>query len=288
MWNFGRGKMKILIIGGTSTLARSLNQYLSNNHKVITAGRNSCDIQFDLNDEVNSDLFPKNIDVVIHVAATFGGKTYNDFTEAINTNVIGTLKVCQLSKDLNVNHLIIISSIFASLNDTSKFYSQYSVTKKHAEEIARLFCNEFNVDLTILRPSQIYGKSNNFAKHQPFFYHMLDNAKNGKDIYIYGNNDPLRNYIYVDDLNKIIILTIEKKALGTFYCGNMQDIHYSEIAETFLHAYNNGGELKFLIDKDDILDNIFEKDNKLYEKINYYPSTTLSEAINNLIKEEEL
>lgn len=231
--------------------------------------------------------FPRNIDTVIHIAASFGGKTYPEFKDAINTNVLGTLKVCQLSKELDIKHFILISSLSVCLPITSPYYTPYALTKKQAEEVTSLYCKNNKIDFTILRPSQIYGDNKSFAKQQPFFYHILEKAKNGEDIYIYGKNDALRNYIYVEDLNQIILQTIEK-ILGVFYCGTMKDVSYSTIAKNALQEYSKNGKVKFLRDKKDIINNIFEKDNTLYEKINFYPETTIKEGIKNIIKQGKI
>ena len=280
--------MKILIVGGTAALSISLIKVLKKEHTVITAGRKNCDIYLDLNQDIDASDFPKDIDTIIHVAASFGGKAYLDFKDAISANVLGILRIAQLSKELNVQHLILLSSMYVCLSVCSPYYTQYALTKKQSEEIALLFAKENNINLTILRPTQIYGNDKNFAKNQPFFYHMLEKAKNGEDIFIYGNHDALRNYIYVDDLNEIISRVVEKKVLGIFYCGTMTDVSYSEIAKSAQLVYGNGGKVKFLKDKEDIPNNIFDKDNALYEIINYYPNTNITKSIENIYKQGHL
>lgn len=280
--------MKILIIGGTSALAVSLIKTLEKEHTIITAGRKNCDIYFNLNEDIDACSFPKDIDIVLHIAASFGGQTYLEFKDAISVNVIGTLRVSQLTKELNVKHLILISSMYVCLSVCSPYYTQYALTKKQSEEVALLFAKENNLNLTILRPTQIYGNDISFAKNQPFFYHMLEKAKKGENITIYGNHDALRNYIYEDDLNEIIKRVIEKKVIGVFYCGTMIDVSYSEIAKSAQLIYGNGGEVVFLRDKENIPDNVFDKDNTLYEKINYYPNTNITKSIENIFKQGKI
>lgn len=280
--------MKVLIIGGTSALSISLIKVLKKEHTVITAGRKDCDVSLDLTKDIKNSDFPKDIDTIINVAASFAGQTYLNFKDSIHVNSIGTLKVCQLSKELNINHVILISSMSVCLPISSPYYTQYALTKKHSEEIALLFAKENNISLSILRPTQIYGNDISFSKHQPFIYHILKKAKKGEDIFIYGNNDALRNYIYVDDLNEIIVRVMEKKIIGTYYCGTMEDVSYSQIANFALNIYANGGKIGFLSDKEDIPNNIFNKDNELYEKIDYYPTTNIRKAFQTIINKGKL
>ena len=280
--------MKILIIGGTSSLGVALKSALSVSDEVITAGRNNCDIKMDLNDTMEKIVFPKNIDVVIHTAAHFGGKNSSEIVQCENVNVIGTLKLCQLAVKENIKHFILISSIFASLNKNSEYFGIYALSKRHAEETAEFFCSTSSLLLTILRPSQIYGNLNSFRKHQPFFYALTDKAENDEEILLYGNNDALRNYIHVDDLVTIISLVIRKKIGGTYSCLHPQDLPYSRIAKAALSAFKSKGSVGFLKDKADILDNVFEKDDSLYKKINFYPRISIEEGMMMIAKHRSI
>ncbi len=100
----------------------------------------------------------------------------------------------------------------------------YSLSKKHSEELAIYYCKKNNIPLTILRPSQIYDEKGEFRKHQPLLYLMVDSAQQGKDIYIYGSNDALRNYIHVKDLVEVIARTIATGTTGVYSCINPNDI----------------------------------------------------------------
>lgn len=114
--------MKILIIGGTSALSISLIKVLKKEHTLITAGRKNCDLYLDLNKDIDIRNFPKDINAVIHVAASFGGQTYLNFKDAISANVLGTLRICQITKELNIKHLTLISSMSVCLSVSSPYY----------------------------------------------------------------------------------------------------------------------------------------------------------------------
>lgn len=280
--------MKILIIGGTSSLGAALKIALSVSDEVITAGRNNCDIAMDLNDPVEKIDFPKDIDVVVHTAADFGGKNSSEIVQCENVNVIGTLKLCQLAVKENIKHFILISSIFATLYENSEYFGIYALSKRHAEEAAEFFCSTSSLLLTILRPSQIYGTLDSFRKHQPFFYTLVGKAEKGEEIMLYGNNDALRNYIHVDDLVTIISLVIRKKIGGKYSCVHPQDLPYSRIAKAALSAFKSKGSVRFLKDKADISDNVFEKDDSLYKKINFYPRISIEEGMRMIAKHRSI
>lgn len=276
--------MKILIIGGTSAVAMSMKPSLEKIGEVFTAGRRDCDLYIDLEQELKINNFPKNIDVIIHVAAHFGGEDDKQLEQAVNTNVMGTLKTCELAKQLNIKHFILMSSMSASLNRISNYYSIYALTKRQSEEIAQFYCSLNNIDLSILRPTQIYGNNDMFLKHQPFFYHIIQSAAEDAVVRIYGAHDALRNYIHTNDLTEIVLNVIEKKVYGVFYCGNMTDIRYSQIVVTAFKVFDHDLKMAFLQDKEDIPDNVFDKDDSLYRKIGFYPNISMEEGIRMLVE----
>jgi nucleoside-diphosphate-sugar epimerase len=272
--------MNILIVGGTSSVAQSLIPELSKNCHVITAGRKDCDIDLDLKDTFS---FPSNIDTVIHTAAYFKSNNDAEIYDSEYINVLGTLKVCQAAHSSGVKHLILISTMYSIVSENSPQYNMYSISKKHAEELASYYCSKNSIKLTILRPSQLYGIGSNFNQHQPFFYNIIDKVKNNEDVYFYGTKDPLRNYLYVDDLSKIISEVVNQKIEGTFSCCYPNDVTYSQIAKAAIKVYNSKSSIYFLKDKPDIADNIFIKDESLYRIINLFPSTDIENGISKIM-----
>jgi nucleoside-diphosphate-sugar epimerase len=268
--------MKIMVVGSTSTLARALKPVLSEFAEVITAGRIGCDVHLDLSDPVEKFELPMNIDVVINTAASFGGKSFEEIYQTESLNVLGVLKLCHSCTKAQVKHLVLISSIFACLENTSRYYSIYSLSKRHSDEVAQLYSSTFGLPLTILRPSQFYGVGESYRKHQPFLSTIIDRAENGEDILIYGSNDALRNFIHVEDVAKIIALVIQRKVEGTYACMSVKNASYSEIAAAAIDAFGSKSSIKFIKDQPDIPDNIFNFDDSLFRLIDYYPQISIS------------
>jgi nucleoside-diphosphate-sugar epimerase len=272
----------VLIVGGTSTVGIAAGRLLAQNYNVFYAGRQQADYLLDLN---SPDLiFPDNLqfDIVVHTAADFGGNEELDFCRAEQINVIGTLNVCRLAKKVQAEHLIIISSIFANYTSSDAYYSIYSLSKKHADELAQLFCHQFNLALTILRPSQLYDAEGNCRKHQGLFYSIIDKAQHGEDIIFYGINDALRNYLFLDDFSEIIASVIRKKVTGLFNCPAQKSVHLNEIAQTAYSAFNQHGTIQFLENKPDIPDIPVISDGGFYEQIGFKPRVNLKEGINKI------
>ncbi len=262
-------KKKIIVTGSTSSLGKYLMPELAIDYDIVTMGRNSCDIYFDLLNGNNFIKMPE-ADILIHIAATFGGTSDEEILNIEKANAIGTLQLCIAAKQ-KVKQIVLISTQYVNLTPHSPYHSIYSMSKRHAEELTQLYCSINNIALTILRPAQIYDSKTEFKKSQPLLYLMADNAYKNKGIEIYGNNDALRNYIFVEDIVEIIKRTLKSEIIGVYSCNYPSDIKLSEIAAAATAAFKSNQETVFLHNKPNIPDNIFSNKSELYDKIGFYP-----------------
>ncbi len=274
----------IFVIGANSTLAKAVIPVLARRSTIITGGRKDCDIYCDITKEVT---VPTPVDVVINFAANFGGTSAQEITRAVDTNVLGTLRVCEAAKMAHAKQVILISSIFALLDERAPSYSSYAISKKQADELANFYCKLHNIPLAILRPSRLYGDNESFAKNQPFLYQIIDKAEKGENISIYGRNDASRNYLHVADLAEIIDRTIKLHVEGVYGCVNPVDVTYSQIARIAQKMFNAGGQVISLNDKPDIPNDTFEKNPDIYNKLNYYPAITIKQGLQRIKKFRE-
>jgi nucleoside-diphosphate-sugar epimerase len=271
--------MKIVLVGGNSSLAMALTPVLKEYAEVITAGRTGCDIQIDLAGPCDSIHFPADVDAMINAAADFGGNDTESFLRAQDVNVMGSLKLASASVRAKVKHFVQVSTVFALLEPGSQFFNSYALSKRQADEALQLFCTNFSVPLTIVRPSQYYGTGAAMRKHQPFLASIIDKAQSGKSIGFYGSNDAKRNFIHVADVAKVISSAVRQKVVGTYCCQSLSDIRYSEIAAAAVSAFGGSSKIEFLRDKPDIPDNILAIDEALYRMIGYDPKISFQEGM---------
>jgi nucleoside-diphosphate-sugar epimerase len=262
---------KILVVGNSS-LAKYLVPALKGD-EVVTMGRKHCDIYGDLDESIS---IPAGTDIVIHTAGLFESKTDAQIMQTAKTNSIGTLKVCIAGSTAGVKHIVLISSIYALLDSISPYYGIYSISKRHSEELAEYYCKLRGVQLTILRPSQIYDAQGLFRKSQPFLYWIADCAEHNQEIKIFGNNDALKNFIHIEDLVEIIVRTIREKVVGTYSCTYSENVKITEIANAAIKAFNSSSKVVFLREKADISDNAFDGSSELYQKIGFQPQIDIN------------
>ena len=271
--------MKILIVGGSSAVARALRPKIALFSDVITAGRTGCDIELDLSWPSERMNIPSGIDCVINLAAHFGGKEYCGIYESEDINVMGSLRLSHACVRAEVSHMVQISSVFASLDEESPFYGSYSVSKSHSEDILKIYAKSSGLPVVILRLPQIYGEGYGFRRHQPHLYNIMDLAERGDDIILYGKRDAKRNLMHADDVSEIISRVIRKKITGLYTCATSVNVSYSEIAHAASSAFGGVSRVIFDIDKPDIPDNAFEYDETLFEMIDYCPTISLEKGM---------
>lgn len=276
--------MSIVITGGNSSIARSVLPKLKAHREVLTAGRKDCDLLLDLDDLSTPLSLTSNVKCVIHTAAAFGGKTYDEIIATERINVLGTLAVCNAAQKAGVDHFIYISSIFASLPAESPFYSVYSISKRHSEEVLEHYCKMHKMALTILRPSQLYGDTDDFRKHQPFIYAIADKAQRNEDILINGKNDPKRNFLHIDDLTEVLARLTIQGIVGKFSCMYPEDYSFSRIAHAAIDAFKSSSSIQFQQDQQDIPDNIFVHESSVNEITGYHPSISIEEGMKRIAK----
>lgn len=271
--------MKILLSGGHSSLAQVLRPVLESFAQVLTAGRRGCDVELDLTWPAERFVLPPGLDAVIHLGANFGGRDFDSMLAAEVVNVLGSLKLANACTASGVGHLMLVSSIFAGLDENSPFFNSYTLSKRHAEELTQLYCRENGLPLAILRPAQLYGEGESFRRHQPILYALLDRAQRGEDIVIYGNNDAHRNFIHVEDVAEVFARVVQHRVEGRYDCAAVSNVRFSEIAAAAVAAFGSTSSIRFDSSRPDIDDNGFTGDESLYRLIDYFPRISLAEGL---------
>lgn len=270
-------------------VGKRLEEALSKKYEIITCGRNeSSDIYMDLSethlDSLRDNRLPEEVDVIVHCAASFLGNTAEEAITNEIINSVGSFKIGLLAQKVKCKQVIYISSIFAHGNVENEYFGSYGLSKKHGQENLKLICNELGIRYTALLPSQIYDEKGLAQKHQKLFYHFINCAYHGNDINIFGENDAVRNYLYIGDLIEIIAKVIEGKIVGEYPCIYPQSYKLSEIAKLAFEVFGNGGSVKFLKDKPSIPNTYISEDIELYKHIHYTPQTDMRAGLT-LIKD---
>ena len=273
--------MRILIIGGNSSVSRYLKPLFSEDYEIITVGRRDCDINLDPNRSL-ADQLPNHADIVIHTAAAFGRKTAEEIYETEKYNVLDTMDLCFQLKKMNVKHFVFISSIFVHLEETSPLYSIYNISKQHAEEVIKYCLKRDEIPYTILRPSQLYGNDPAFVKHHPFLYQIIEMASKGEKITLFGKHGGSANYLHIKDFTETIYRVVKNGVFGVYDSITRTPNTYLEIASIVYELTNNPVNIEFLRDRKESGQG-FAFDDTIYKKIDFFPKMSIKDGLSEIL-----
>ncbi len=268
---------KIAVTAPTSVVGSNFIKYVEDKFEIVTVGWRESDIFCDFSKD-DRLLLPVGVESVVHIAGILCAENDNEVLNMMHTNVIGTLKLCIAAKESGVKHVVFISSVNAGLTQNSPYYSYYAMSKKQAEEAARLYCKKNDIALCIIRPGQIFGVDWSFSKTQPLLYHMIKSAIENKPINIYGRHDALRNYIFADNLFRIIQYTVDNLMDTDINVIDRKNYLLSEAAEIIINACQSRSTIHFLENEADMADNPFYDEIDIFSKWNI-PFTGFPDAM---------
>lgn len=148
----------------------------------------------------------KGVDTVFHLAALIAiPYSYVAPDSYVDTNVKGTLNICQAVRDEGVSRLLVTST--SEVYGTARYVpidekhpkqpqSPYSASKIGADAIALSFHNAFDTPVTIVRPFNTYGPRQSARAIIPTIITQI--AAGEREIKV-GDLTPTRDFNYVAD-----------------------------------------------------------------------------------------
>ena len=219
-------------------------------------------------DETIKKIDSEKPDIIINAAAMVGGIYANNTKRVdfiinnlkINMNILEAsisfpeTKIINLGSSciypLNAENPIKESSIMTGKLEPTN--SPYAMAKLSAIEIGDAIFQEYGHSITNLMPTNLYGPHDHFSENDshviPGMIHKMHIAKkeNKESFDIWGSGNPLREFLYVDDLSLAIKKIIEERPEDPLInIGSGEEISISELAHMVKEVIGYQGELKF-------------------------------------------
>jgi len=176
--------------------------------------------------EIDNSIYDicKNVEIVIHLAAQLHPRGKHD--ELFANNIIINNNVQNAAIAAGVKHFMLMSTVGVYPDsaespiiedeglkkEPEKNQRGYGWAKRAAEIQAQLTEKKFGIEVSILRPSNVYGPQDNFEGDNLFVIPSLINRiMKGEDpLIIQGDGKHLRSFLFVEDLVRAILLSVEK------------------------------------------------------------------------------
>lgn len=161
-------------------------------------------------------------DRVIHLAAQAGVRySITNPRAYASSNLDGFLNILEACRNHRIEHLAYASSSsvygmnskvpFCETDPVDHPVSLYAATKRANELMAHTYSHLYGLPVTGMRFFTVYGP---MGRPDMAYFKFADAIMNGKAIDVYNNGDLLRDFTYIDDVVKAVILIANRVATG--------------------------------------------------------------------------
>lgn len=294
---------KLLMLGYNVIGIDNLNNYIydssfkKKNQEHLLKFNNYTNIQGNIEDE--NYILNHNPDIIIHLSAYANVRKSNEEPEKfIRNNVEVTSIILKQIQKMEKKPLFIYASSssvygtnekipFEETDELNNIVSPYAFSKKMCEDLVSLYCKNYNIKAIGFRFFTVYGPG---GRPDMAIYNFLLKIKNNEEIIMYGDGSMERDFTYVDDIVNGITNSIKLKTSmqngqhKIFNLGNNNPIKLNDLIRTCEEIV---GEKANIIQKDIPIGDVpitYANINKAKKELNYNPTTTIKEGINNMFQ----
>ncbi|MGE7878693.1 NAD-dependent epimerase/dehydratase family protein [Peribacillus muralis] len=228
-------------------------------------------------------------DVVFHLAAQADvARSILDPQYDADVNINGTINMLKACQEASVKKLIFSSTsgVYGNLqkdliseNDQTGPISYYGLSKLSAEAYIRLFHQLYGLEYTILRYGNVYGPRQTAKGEGGVVAVFLEKLKKGLPLSIHGDGEQTRDFIYVKDIVRANIASVNHGNQETIQVSTAQKTSVNQLlsmltlihgtAVDTVHSVGRTGDIKH-----SCLDN-----EKARQLLNWYPKTDIFQGL---------
>jgi UDP-glucuronate 4-epimerase len=221
--------MNILLTGAAGLIGMALRPLLAEHgHKVVPIditdfGRGDADLtQISLDDRLPLEALIKEqqINALVHCGAVSGPMMFQDQPlKIVEANIDTTALLLDLAREHKMQRFVFCSSISvygnvgkATISESTPFAptSVYGATKAACEQLIQGFSAQYGLSGVSLRISRVYGP---YRRANCHLNSIIRNSEKGIVTEIPCEPDFIYHYIYVDDVARAILATLDAREL---------------------------------------------------------------------------
>lgn len=254
--------MSILVTGATGFIGRYVLQQLRQKYHedelvVLSSGKiegvkSIASNNYEFDDEYLLNNGCQNVEIIIHIGAwTPKNKKDVDKMKQATSNIVNTQRL--LMSKFPVLKKVIYCSTLDIYNDTQDIISEDTITipksmyawsKLYCEKLLTTFAKEKNIIYEILRLGHVYGEGE--EKYQKAIPIMINKAIKGEKLIIYGDGEAIRTFIYIDDVVKAIIKSIDLETSKVINVVGKEAITINQLAKMIISNCGNSVQIEYL------------------------------------------
>lgn len=192
------------------------------------------------------------IDGIIHLAAKTSimdsiARPYETYL----TNIIGTLNLLEFARISKIKNFIFLSTyIFGKPeympvdeNHRLEPHSPYNKSKLIAENLCKIFSEDYKINVVVLRPFYLYGKNNKPSSLIPQIINKIEKSEK----VVLSRKFTKRDFLYIDDFVELIFKILKKfpKGYNDYNVGYGVGTKIEDVAKKISVLMNKKVEIKY-------------------------------------------
>lgn len=318
-------KEKVLVLGATGNLGAYSTIALKNaGYEVVAAGHRKSDngffteqgipyYSFDITEKDAFDcLLDEEITIVVDFAGELPSRCQFNPQALVRSITEATLNVLEFMRKSGAKKIIFPTTPYDLfyLHETgipmdadaqrsfpkSNDHSIYAIAKNAAVDLIEYYHNTYGISRFILRYFTIYQYHPNayhFADHKMRkmpYRGLIDKAKNGETISIYGNPDRVKEMVYIKDFTKVVVAAANSDLDGGIYnIGSPTRVSLEEMIRGIVEVFSpkdNVSEITYDPSKPDTLQSLLDW-SKTKNELGYNPEYTFVRMMQDFKREME-
>lgn len=294
---------KVLVLGGRGFLGRNLVELLLRDGASVRTfdrplSRSETQHEFEGNIEAFEGDFVDGkglqaaldkVDLVYHLISTTVPSGSNaDPIGDVNSNLAGTLRLLKAMSVAGVNRLVYASSggtVYGNpyVLPVPEWHalqpiSSYGVVKVAVENYLHLHSELNGLKANVLRISNPYGMHQRRIGAQGVIATFLHKLMNAQPIEIWGDGSAVRDYIYVADVARALLLAGCRQKSGTFNIGSGLGHSLNEVLRILCEQTGLETEVRYLPHRKFDVNQTFLDIARAREELGWNPFYTLEEG----------
>ncbi|MBL7935461.1 MAG: NAD-dependent epimerase/dehydratase family protein [Bacteroidia bacterium] len=292
--------MKIAIVGSNGFIGGCLTEYIAKNteHQLFLFGKsiqnkfpNLPYYQIQLINDNELKLLFSNIDFIYYLASsTIPSSSWENPILEVENNLIPFLNFTEKIANCQIKKIIFVSSagtIYGATEQKVKEdfnkrpFSPYGIMKLTIEHFLYYYKIKSNLNYDIYRISNVYGNGQDTKKGLGIINTFLESILLSKKVNVFGDGNNVRNYIFINDVVKLLLHSIETDYLKSniYNLSSNDTISVNELIDVIKTVINIDFEIEHT--KSRKSDNsIIDIDNsKLLNEVSDFKFTSLHQGL---------
>lgn len=277
---------KIGVVGGSGFVGSNFTEMYKDSFEIVNISRKNNVVT-----KYSCEQLEKALSGCDSVVILAGKKVNFDEKQSLllyfdNISVVeNTLAVCQ---KLGISNIAFTSSrcVYANNqnvpiaeNGVIQPINYYGISKATAEQLCSYYNDKFGMNIKILRLAQIIGMDKNGYMIDKF----ISNALLGQPLTVYGKAEGKRDYIYIKDVCRAIIISLMNyNKCGIFNIGSGRGTSSQDLAEAVIQGVKSSSKIMALTDKTEDISVTYLDVSKAKQELGFSCKFCLKDAFEDL------